>query len=195
MKRKIVCSACALLLSIGICAQGDPHNESGFIVTPDEVIYGDVTINVDGNDLMIRTGRHIYNWTADKVTKVAVINPETGMTEKYVSGTFGMNEQNFFFEVLSDGKIVLLYREGLKFSKYDELEYAPYYVLMDGVIHSLAQSKKEFMGLFAEHHENEMSDFIKEKGIDLKNRSDLTKAFDYYNTKFGGSESYFVTNR
>ncbi|MBU2913970.1 MULTISPECIES: hypothetical protein [Reichenbachiella] len=195
MKRKSILFLVSVLASISISAQVGTSDSTDFVVTSGETIRGVVKVNLERNDLMIRSGRHIYNWTADKVDQVSVLDPSTGERHEYLTGGFGMNEGSFFFEVLSVGQIVLLYREGLKFSQYDETTYPPFYILQDGVLHSLAQNKKEFMSLFDGDYASEMSDYFKSNDVDISDRMKLKQMFTHYNAKFSIPDHYYVTNR
>ncbi|UXP30954.1 hypothetical protein N6H18_11395 [Reichenbachiella agarivorans] len=195
MKRKLLFSILSLMLSIGICAQSDAVLTSGHVVTHNDTILGEVSLNMERNDLMIRSGRNIYNWTADKVKSATTLDQQTGLSAKYLTGAFGMNSNSFFFEVLSEGKMTLIYREGLKFAEHDEMVYPPFYTYDNGVIHSLPINKKEFLNLFEEEYAAQMAEYFKFHQVDLSDKEDIRKIVEFYNSKFTGGASMFVTNK
>lgn len=192
MKKNLSIFIFFVLVSVLASAQEGVNSSTGYVRTYSETLEGDVQVNLEGDDLMIRSGRNIYNWTADKVISAAMIDEKTGEQIVYVTGTFGMNTNQFFFEVLSGGKMSLLYREGLKFSEYDEEVYPPYYILLEGSIHSMPQNKKEFLALFDGEYADEMADYFKSKTIDLDDKIELSSMFSAYNEKFQDNDGYLV---
>lgn len=158
-------------------------DKSSYVLSFGKVLTGTVEVNLESNDVIIRDGLDITHLPASKVQKISSTDDKTGVELIYYSGVFGLNNDPFLFETLSDGEIPLLYREGLKFSKYDEEFYSPFFVLINDQIFALSSSKKEILSIFAPEAAEAMKEFMKEHKTDLSSAEDLKMLFDHYNAE------------
>lgn len=152
-------------------------NEEGVVITHTDSISGDVSVNLERNEVVLRNGREYKHLYARDVKKILL----KAEGKAYVSAPFGLNEEYFLFELLSEGgRAQLLYREGMKLSRYDETTYPPYFIKIGPSVYSFGGDKKQVFEIM-DAFKSEIKDFIKDKNISLDSRSDLIKLFDYYN--------------
>lgn len=166
--------------STAFATNGDTMN-SEYLISHGKVIYGNTDINLAMNDAMLRVGRDIIHYPPNQIDKIAVKEGENDEVQLYYSGMFGLNNKQYLFKILSEGNRTLLYREGLKFSAYDETEYPPYFVLVDNQIYSLSTNKKELTKQIDSDYQKELLAYLKNNQIDIQEADGLTELFDYYN--------------
>lgn len=152
-----------------------------YIISHGNIIYGDTDINLAHEDAMLRNGKDITHYPPNQIEKIAV-RERTGEIRLYFSGAFGLNNEQHLFEILSEGRRTLLFREGLKFSAYDETVYSPYFLLVEGRIYALSNNKKELCGQIDKGMQKELSIYIKDQKISLEDKAGLIRLFDHYNT-------------
>ena len=161
-------------------------SKSGYVLTLTDSIVGNVTVNFDGNNIMVKSGSQYQNFQADQVKKVVTVSAQKGVSV-YYSGYFGSNPRKFLFEAKVDGEVPLLYREGLKFDTFEEEEYAPYFVLNGGSVYNL-DSKKSILAAFS--NDKEIVGFVKANKLKLKSPEDLLQLFSHYNS--ASSSAYYA---
>lgn len=176
LKNTMTFTVCALLLMV--CAPQNIWASSGYILRHGKTTTGEVDVNLEKNTVVIRVGSNISIFHANNIQKACSF--KTGSEEIFYTGSFGMNKP-YIFKSLSDGSLPLLYREGVKFSEYDDKEYPPYFIFKDNHIYALGLSKKEIFNVFDGSFQQEMLDFAKENDINIKNQEDLTALFSHYN--------------
>ena len=151
-------------------------NDVDRVFTKRDTVWGEVSINLQSNLITIKKGRNRTSLPASQVRKVELSN---GLS--YYSGTFGEDPKYIFFEVLSDGTIPLLFREGVKFSRYDTEPFPPFFILRNNSIFSVGDKKALFE--FFEEYAKEMKAFVKNERLSLKTKDDLIRVFEEYNSK------------
>lgn len=110
------------------------------------------------------------------------------------SFSLGSEKVNGFFEVLQEGKVILLQHTKISIRKptYSAalgtgdinskvIKISEYYCAIDGKIQKVNTSKKGIMELFGDKKE-EIAKFISSNDVDLKSRGGLSNLFNYYNT-------------
>lgn len=167
-------------------AKGDssfsnPTDKGEYIVSHGKIIFGDTDINLEYEDAIIRSGNDIVHYPSSQIDKVAVIDEKTGDVELYHSGSFGLNNQQYLFQILVEGQTTLLFREGLKFSAYEETIYPPFFILVDDQVYSISSDKKEMIKQLDSRFQKEISSYIKDNKLDTSIKEDMMKLFNYYN--------------
>lgn len=167
-------------------AKGDSSNSSNndrgeYIVSHGKVIFGDTDINLAYEDAIIRSGNDIVHYPSSQIEKVAVIDDKTGHVELYHSGSFGLNNKQYLFQILAEGQTTLLYREGLKFSAYEDTQYPPFFILVNDQVYSLSSDRKEMLKQLDNSFQKEINSYIKENRLALSNQEDMIKLFNFYN--------------
>jgi hypothetical protein len=167
-----------LLLTYLLNCSVDSLNE-GKIITNKETFQGNVQVDLERNQAVLKEGNSYTHHYARDIRQVTVVKPE-GKIIKYVSASFGLNADFFLFEQLSNGKIELLYREGLKLNKYDDVSFPPFFMRIENSVYSI-EEKKQVLEVF-DDQKSAIKDFIKTGKIEFDSRDDLKKLFDYYNS-------------
>ncbi len=167
-----------ILFSLLLNCSIDSVNE-GKIVTNTETYQGNVQVDLERNQAVLKEGNTYKHHYARDIQRVTIVEPD-GNKVRYVSASFGLNADFFLFEQLSSGKVELLYREGLKLNKYDDVTFPPYYMRINNSVYSI-EEKKQILEAF-DDQKSLVKDFIKNENIDFDSRYDLKKLFDYYNT-------------
>ncbi len=180
MKRTL--SLGLLLICIALSVLGSPQ-KPGFVLSFGEMITGDIKVDLEKNNVLIKEGKNMSFLPASKVEKVMQI-ATNGQQEIFYSGNFGLNNKPLLFQALVDGTLPLLFREGLKFNEYEDDTYPPFFIYKNDQIFSLGESKKEMIAVFDSEFQNEIAQFIKENKINVKSREDLVSLFNYYNDFF-----------
>ncbi|GAB3171716.1 hypothetical protein GCM10027291_25330 [Telluribacter humicola] len=138
-------------------------------------------------DIKSIEGARIKNFSLEKDGRsVLFVNTQEFKSEKPTKG---------FYEVLVPGKVQLLHNQRTTVRKPtynaaldvgDKNERialnSDYYVLRGGTINKLNLNKKGLLQAMGDQSE-EMSSFLKANELDLKNRADLIRVFEYYNSK------------
>jgi hypothetical protein len=100
-----------------------------------------------------------------------------------------------FFELLEDGKMVLLAREHLEYKTYSSpyfagsysrlvLEYKYFFLKSNGVIEEFTGNKKDLLDMMGKKAEA-VEEYIKDNHLRFDDKQDLTRIVDYYNSLFG----------
>ncbi len=147
------------------------------VYTVTDSITGSVQVMMQSNQIMVKTESEYMNMHARNFTKVVL----GGGKKIYHSAPFGFNSSWFIFETLSDGKVPLLYREGIKMSDFDENTFPPFYMLIDGSVYSL-ESKKQVLEVF-DDQKDIIKDYMKDNKVDFEDRESLTNLFSFYNSR------------
>ncbi|MEM9328373.1 MAG: hypothetical protein AAGA85_22080 [Bacteroidota bacterium] len=150
----------------------------GLVVTKVDSIYGMIKLDLKENRVTIKGPDNRYHsLVASQVNRVII--GKGFKQEQYASAVFGADSEIYFFRVLSEGKVSLYYREGVKFSRFDNTPFPPYYAFIGNALYSLG-NKKECLAIFGLEEKN-MRDFMKAKGLDYGDQRDLTMLFNHYN--------------
>ena len=151
-------------------------NEEGIVITHNDSLTGSVRVDLERNEITLQKGREYKHLYARDIKKVILKT----MDKAYVSAPFGLNEEYFLFELLSEGKVMLLFREAMKLSRYDETTYPPFFVKIGPSVYSFGGDKRQLYEIVGEK-KSDVKSFIKDNNIDLEVREDLIKLFNYYN--------------
>lgn len=104
----------------------------------------------------------------------------------------GDNPHKFLFEAKINGQNLLLYREGMKFEQYAEIEYSPYFTIIENSIVSLGD-KKVVKSLKSSN--NELSEFMGSNKLKGKTPDELHEIFHFINREFIGKNSYLANDQ
>ncbi len=168
----------ALIFSLEVCAERTlDYLAEGFVVTKADTIKGEVKVDLNRNVVSVKDGSKDYNLVASQIRRVVVNGPDG--SKGYLSGVFGADSNYMLFEILSDGGIVLLYRQGVKFSQFDEEAFPPFFVARENSIYSIS-SKKEILAQM-ESRASDVKVFLKENKTDFEDKESLTALFHFYN--------------
>lgn len=150
----------------------------GVVLTNTDTIRGTLQINLQNDQLTIK-GENGYQFLhADQINRVEV---NTSSESKiFISCSFGEDTKIRFFEVLSDGKLQLVYREGIKMDCYDDKEFPPFFMKIGLSLYSISD-KRQLLDAMDDRKE-EVKLFIKENGLDVSSRESLIALFDSYNS-------------
>lgn len=157
------------------------NGKGEYVISHGQVIFGDTDINLEYEDAILRSGNDITHYPPSQIEKVAVINEATGDVELYHSGSFGLNNKQYLFKILVEGQTTLLYREGLKFSEYEETEYAPFFILVEDHVYALSTDRKEIVKQLDDEFQKEVASYIKDNKLDLSDQTDMAQLFNHYN--------------
>lgn len=158
----------------------------GLVVTKLDTIRGKVEVDLVRNIVTVREGTKYHSIVASQVRKVIINEP--GNPRGYFSGSFGADGHYILFEILSMGNAILLFREGVKFSQFDEESFPPYFVSKENSIYSV-NSKKEFLSHLEDKAEA-VKDFVKANKISFTKKADLVSLFHFYNGISSTSEMF-----
>jgi hypothetical protein len=167
-------SFCIILILLVL----QPESGEGTIVTYTDSLSGSIQIDLNENAVVLRVGNSYRRYYARDIKKV-VLEGDGGQSI-YASYPFGLNAEHFLFEQLSAGALSLLYREGLKFSKYDETNFPPFYIAIDGSVYSLGGKKQVLEAM--EDEKDLIKEYLRENKVDFEDRNSLVGLFDYYNS-------------
>jgi hypothetical protein len=168
----IALSLCYLFL--GIYA----FSNEGIVITNTDSISGQIKVDLEQNRITVREGNSYSYLYARDIKKVTIKKEEKDQV--YITAPFGFNSEWFLFEALSDGKLPLLYREGIKLSKYDEEEFPPIFMKIDESVYSL-DSKKQVLEAMNDRS-GDVKNYLKSNKTNFSDKEDLTKLFDFYNS-------------
>ena len=178
-------------ISLELCAINlGSEAYDGLVVTKVDTIHGKVEVDLVRNIVKVRSGSKYYNMVASQVKKVIVYEP--GFPRSYFSGSFGPDNQYILFEILSTGKVNLLFREGVKFSQFDEEAFPPFFISRDNSIYSVS-TKKEFLSHLDQRAE-EVKAYLKQNKTSFGSKADLVALFDFYNGISKASEMFAFEN-
>ena len=169
-----------LLLSVAhLNAQNhDVFNANfGYVITHSDSINGTISIDMESNTILLRTGSVIENYSAKQFSKVVFFDDD-GVFKTIVSGYWGADHQAYLFEELVSGDNPLLYRSGMKFNEFDAEKFPPYFTKQAESIYSLGK-KKDILNLF--RNEDAISDFVRKNKLKMKVKQDLILLFSLAN--------------
>ncbi|MGB3467984.1 MAG: hypothetical protein WBA74_22050 [Cyclobacteriaceae bacterium] len=157
------------------------QSKEGYVITNNDSIGGVITLDLNSNSILLKSKSGIRTLSA-KLLKKVVLTDSKGVSRTFVSGFWGFEQKTRLFEQLVAGNNSLLYREGLKFGRYEEEESSAYFTLVNGSVYSLG-TKKEIINLFT--HKKKIADFVKEYKLDVNVREDLILLFSHANETSG----------
>ncbi|WP_247232077.1 hypothetical protein [Telluribacter sp. SYSU D00476] len=138
-------------------------------------------------DVKAIEGPRIKNFSLEKNGRSTLfVNTQEYKTDKPLKG---------FYEVLVPGKVQLLHNQRTTVRKptYNAAMdvgdkhvriamNSDYYVLRDGTISKLSPTKKGLLQVLGDQAD-QINSFLKTNELDLKNKQDLTRVFEYYNSR------------
>jgi hypothetical protein len=139
------------------------HTNEGLVITQTDSLKGSVQVILDSNQVIYRNGNIYRSLPASQVRRVEV--EQNGAPMIYLSGSFGENKKAYLFEVLSDGKLPLLYREGIRIRQYDDTTFPPYFMKIGISMYSLSD-KKQLMKAMSDQKEA-IREYMKTYDIDM----------------------------
>ena len=177
--------------------QGTPYlNEKfspGKIITLDGATYEGIPLryNAYSDDLEFQKGEDTYDIDPKTIVKRAEFGGTVFCCMKY---DFFGKIQNGLFEILSEGKTILLVKYTIKFLEKEKLQAfadqkparfeAPqkeYYITFDSITAKLISNKKNLLELFG-NQKDEMESFISKNKLSVRNEDALAKIVAHYNS-------------
>ena len=146
----------------------------GWLVTEYDSISGMIGIDLISNTALLKNESGITNYPARDVVKLVLYNNQESL-KTFISGYWGFQKDAIFFEVLVEGETSLLFRQNLKFDRFEEDISSTYFTRIGNAIYSLG-SKREIIRLFK--NKNYAADIVKEYKLELDNREDLIFLFE-----------------
>lgn len=156
-------------------------------------------IKYDLQDLIqLRHANQLESFSAEKVLFFEIFDQSNKHIRQFFSLPFaksGQYKTPIFFELLSKGKLTLLSREKVeaRTTASGHIYYPPkirlsltnnYFLLKeDGNIESHSGKKKSWYQVMGSKA-NEVNEFVKSSKLDFKNKYDLQRIIDYYNSFF-----------
>jgi len=168
-----------LLIQWSLIAQNHDlsKSNSGYLFTQGDSLYGRITIDMGDNSALVKQGNSLNHFSAKQIVKISYFDSQ-GDFKTLIGGLWGEDSEAILFETLVDGEIPLLYKEGLRFSKYDSETYPPYFVKKDGHIYSLG-NRKSIIKLLAQ--DKSSVSFLKSSKLKMKDKTDYMLLFSHVN--------------
>lgn len=173
-------------------------HEGVVVFTDQTAAKGDLHLDMDLGLLMVRQSGSIKTFPAFKVRQIEYFDEKSGKPRYFVSlpyKTSRLNHGACLFEVVLRGDLIVLRKEQNNFASkmeafmgnyskfqdpYDEGNYV--YFLYDGEkITKLRLLTRKRLTNFMEQYAVEMRNYVKEKGIVLKDTYSRIKVVAYYN--------------
>ena len=177
--------------------QGTPYLDeefsSGKIITPDGAIYENIPLryNAFSDDLEFQKGEDTYNIDPKTIIKRAEFGGTVFCCMKYDSGS---KIQNGLFEILTEGKAILLIKYIIKLLPKEKVQafvdpkparFDPpvkeYYIAFNDLPAKLITNKKSLLELFG-GQKDEMESFISKNKLSTREDATLTKIIAHYNS-------------
>jgi hypothetical protein len=177
--------------------QGSPYLDeeflSGKITTREGTVYTDLPLRYNGftDDLEFQKGEDSYNIDPKVIVKRAEFGSSVLGCLEYYDGS---KIKNGFFEILTEGKAILLVRYTVKFiekeavkafaeprpARFDE-PVKDYYMSVEGAPAKLITNKKGLLELFGSK-KDEMESYISKNKLSVKKDDDLIKIVVNFNS-------------
>jgi hypothetical protein len=171
----------------------DPEFSPGKVTTNNGTVYTDIPLryNAFSDDLEFQNDTDAYNIDPKTIVKRAVFGGVIFCCMKY---DLGGKILDGLFEVLTEGKAILLVKYTIRFSEKEAVKaYAEpkparfeepqkaYYVTIDGAPAQLVTNKKSLLSLFGAQ-KGEMESYISKNKIAVKGDDNLTKIIVHFNS-------------
>lgn len=177
--------------------QGTPYLNKEFgmgkIITSEGVAYENIPLRYNGytDDLEFQKGEDTYNIDPKTIVRRAEFGGAVFSCVKYDSGG---KTQNGLFEVLTEGKAILLIKYTVNFFEREAVKAyvepkparfeAPkkeYYIAFDNAPAKLITTKKNLLELFGDH-KDAMEKYISKNKFSIRDDDALTKIVAHYNS-------------
>jgi len=160
-------------------------NTHGIIKTKTGKLTGTLDIDHESDRVMWHHNDMTKILGASQIVKVTLMVNDT--VERVYYGR-KVNGEHYLFEALSLGKTTILYREKVIKDQYNKTYYDPFFISKNNKELVPILSKKEMLAVFG-GDSKWMNQYIKSLKLDMKKRSDVKQALDYYTDssyEFGG---------
>ncbi len=153
---------------------------SGVIKTSEGKYEGIIDINTTSNQVLCRSAEKTQIFSAQQIKEVRGTGAQG--EEIYYKG-YTLNGEAHLFEVLSDGKITLLFKPGIVKDEFTNSTYPPFFILGKKKELIPRERKKDLISTFG-GDSKWMEQFIKNNQLDLDHKEGVYRAFSYYNQTF-----------
>lgn len=171
MKRTIFIFAfLSLLTCVAQATSGDHSIKSGYVLMDNDSLVGQIKLSLEHDRLILKRNNENKMITARQIDKV-VIGDQAFVGEKF-------GERHYLFERFVEGDGILVYREGLKLHRLDEITVGPWFVINKGTIKPLIK-KKDILVVFGADAKW-MATYMKNQDLDMRDKEDVLKACLYY---------------
>ncbi|RED92824.1 hypothetical protein [Marinoscillum furvescens] len=164
-----------------LCGQTFDANSkvTGTLKTTEGKYEGLVDINLKLNQVLWSRDNSSKIFGARQIKEAKLQFPD-GSQKIYVGHELG--NDHYLFEALAYGKTIVLFKEGLTKDQVTGALYPPFFTIEKNKLKPL-ERKKDILEVFG-GDSKWMHQFIKNRNLDLASKSDIEKAFDYYNGTF-----------
>ncbi|MEQ8473453.1 MAG: hypothetical protein RIC35_19810 [Marinoscillum sp.] len=147
----------------------------GSIITHREELTGTIDINLALNQVLWSQDNSMRIVSASQIKMVLVED-----TPKYTGNT--INEEHYLFEILANGYVTILFREGIIKDEFTQKKFSGYFTVVKDKLVEL-ERKKDFFELMGSD-DKWMSLHIKNNDLNLERKEDIVKIFQYYNQTY-----------
>lgn len=151
----------------------------GVLKTTEGKFEGFVDVNLDLNQILWSKDNSSKIFGASQIKEARLEFPD-GHTKIYLGQE--LSGHHYLFEAISYGKTVILYKEGIIRDRLGGSSYPPFFTIHKNKLVPL-ERKKDILEVFG-GDAKWMHQFIKNRNLNLADKSDIEKAFDYYNGTF-----------
>ncbi len=152
---------------------------SGVIKTSEGKYEGIIDINTTSNQVLCRSAEKTQIFSAQQIKEVRGTGAQG--EEIYYKG-YTLNGEAHLFEVLSDGKITLLFKPGIVKDEFTNSTYPPFFTVGKRKSSSPWKEKRPHFRIW--RGLKWMEQFIKNNQLDLDHKEGVYRAFSYYNQTF-----------
>ena len=182
------------------------------ILNTGECITGDLSYNSSLDIILIKSNNVIKSYGASKVDNFTYYDEYYEMNRKFVALEYKATEYSYsariFFEVMLEGKIVLLFRDnndGLPFEYNPPNEYPfnsianhisrhSYFAYIDGQFSNLKDFTKRVLPTLQSRFESELSVFIDKYDLKPNQLDNQILLIDYFNHLLDPKDTYAGVN-
>ncbi|MFT4833346.1 MAG: hypothetical protein ACJAVY_000199 [Marinoscillum sp.] len=153
---------------------------SGVMKTTEGSFIGTLDISIELDQVMWHEDNRTRIFGARQIKKV-VIDLGEGASQTFVGHV--LNGHHYLFEVLSDGKVTILYKVGIVKDQYENTFYPPFFQLNSKKELVPLDSKRDLLAVF-DNDSKWMNQYIRNQSLNLENPQDVSRALDYYNEAY-----------
>ena len=137
-------------------------------------------MNPASNQVLCRSDEKTQIFSAQQIKEVRYTGSEGN---EIIYKGFELGEETHLFEVLSDGKITLLFKPGIIKDEFTNSTYPPFFTVGKKKELIPLERKKDLISAFG-GDAKWMEQFIKNNQLDLDHKEGVHRAFSYYNQTF-----------
>jgi len=157
-------------------------NHIGILKTTEGKFEGNIDLDLETSQVMCK-GKNATSVYGARQIKSLEFTDDAGKQYRYKS--YELEGKVYLFEVLSEGKVCVLFREGIEIPFTDE-HYPSYFIKSKKDQLVPVYRKKDLMEAFGDDAKW-MAQYIKNQDVDLDQFENISLVFDYYNSTYEAS--------